>query len=167
MAKKVLSKSEVIADISNKINDDVEQGISGESLAGVLTNMVNYSEDASQILLSSGSADHSLQMTGEVNVTGNDGIVNTYTNDSVSMMAVTLGIGNSAGIGGWKYNAIKVGIEDVDFYLTTDTNVTKISINPPEEPIDDTLLSGFNVGDKLSLIIKGVSYNDIFTIKSI
>ena len=59
MAKKVLTKSEVIADISTNINDGVEQGITGEKLAGVLTNMVNYSEDASQILLSSGSAEHS------------------------------------------------------------------------------------------------------------
>ena len=59
MAKKVLTKSEVIADISNKINDTKEQGISGDSLAGVLINMVNYSEDASQILLISGSAEHS------------------------------------------------------------------------------------------------------------
>ena len=156
MAKKVLSKSEVITDISTKINDNIEQGISGESLAGVLTNMVNYSEDASQILLSSGSADHSLQMTGEVNVTEGDAI-NTYVNDSVSMMSVTLGIGNSAGIGGWKYNAIRVGTENVDFYLTDNTNVTEITINPEEEPINYDLLSGFTKGDKLSLIIKGVS----------
>ena len=163
MAKKVLSKSEVIADISTKINDNIEQGISGESLAGVLTNIVNYSEDASQILLSSGSADHSLQMTGEVNVTEGDAI-NTYVNDSVSMMSVTLGIGNSAGIGGWKYNAIRVGTENVDFYLTDNANVTQITINPEEEPINYDLLSGFTKGDKLSLIIKGVSYNDVFTI---
>ena len=59
MAKKLLTKSEVITDISTKINDEVEQGITGKKLAGVLTNMVNYSEDASQILLSSGSAEHS------------------------------------------------------------------------------------------------------------
>ena len=109
MAKKILNKSEVIADISTKINDNIEQGISGNSLAGVLTNMVNYSEDASQILLGSGYADHSLQMTGEVNVTDDDGTVNTYVNDSVSAMSVTLGIANSAGIGGWKYDAIRVG----------------------------------------------------------
>ena len=167
MAKKLLTKSEVIADISTNINDEVEQGISGKKLAGVLTNMVNYSEDASQILLSSGSAEHSLQMTGEVNIINDDNTVTTYVNDSVSMMSVTLGIGNSAGIGGWKYNAIRVGEENVDFYLTTNTNVTEISINPEEEPIDTTLLSGFKTGDKLSLIIKGVSYNDIFTIKYI
>ena len=111
MAKKLLTKSEVIADISTNINDEVEQGITGKKLAGVLTNMVNYSEDASQILLSSGSAEHSIQMTGEVN--SPDG---TVVNDSVSMMSVTLGIGNSAGIGGWKYNAIRVGEETVDFY---------------------------------------------------
>ena len=43
MAKKLLTKSEVIADISTNINDEVEQGISGKKLAGVLTNMVNYS----------------------------------------------------------------------------------------------------------------------------
>ena len=141
MAKKILNKSEVIADISTKINDNIEQGISGNSLAGVLTNMVNYSEDASQILLGSGSAEHSLQMTGEVNVTDDDGTVNTYVNDSVSAMSVTLGIGNSAGIGGWKYDAIRVGDENVDFYLTTNTNVTQITINPEEEPITDELLS--------------------------
>ena len=167
MAKKLLTKSEVIADISTNINDEVEQGISGKKLAGVLTNMVNYSEDASQILLSSGSAEHSLQMLGEVNVIDEDDTVTTYVNDSISMMSVTLGIGNSAGIGGWKYNAIRVGEENVDFYLTTNTNIDTISINPEEEPIDNTLLSGFTVGDKLSLIIKGVSYNDIFTIKYI
>ena len=167
MAKKILTKSEVIADISTNINDEIEQGITGEKLAGVLTNMVNYSEDASQILLSSGSAEHSLQMTGEVNIINDDNTVTTYVNDSVSMMSVTLGIGNSAGIGGWKYNAIRVGEKNVDFYLTTNTNVTEISINPEEEPIDTTLLSGFKTGDKLSLIIKGVSYNDVFIIESI
>lgn len=36
MAKKILNKSEVIANISTKINDNIEQGISGNSLAGVL-----------------------------------------------------------------------------------------------------------------------------------
>ena len=113
MAEKVLTKSEVITDISNKINDDKDQGITGEILAGVLKKMVDYSEDASQILLSSGSAEHSLQMTGEVDVTEGDS-VKTYTNDSISMMSVTLGIGNSAGIGGWKYNAITVGDENVE-----------------------------------------------------
>ena len=112
MAKKILTKSEVIADISTKINDEVEQGITGEKLAGVLTNMVNYSEDASQILLSSGSAEHSLQMTVEVTVVDDDGTFNTYVNVSGSMMSVTLGIGNSAGSGVWKYNAVSVGTVD-------------------------------------------------------
>ena len=107
MAKKVLTKSEVIADITTNINDAVEQGITGESLAGVLTTMVNYSEDASQILISSGSAEHSLQMTGEVDVKEGQNTV-TYVNDSVSMMSVTLGIGNSAGMCGWKFDAISI-----------------------------------------------------------
>ena len=71
MAKDVLTKSKVINVITTTINDAVEQGITGSKLAGVLETMVDYSEDASQILLSSGSAEHSLQMTGEVEVKEN------------------------------------------------------------------------------------------------
>ena len=88
------------------------------------------------------------------------------------MMSVTLGIGNSAGIGGWKYNAVSVGtvnevtpdgtktIETVDFYLTFDTKINTIIINPenPQPTENDEqkrlkdVLSGFTPGDIMSVL---------------